>query len=172
MLNACWYPSDTPCPSPRLDIIVWSMLACEISSTAGIDRPYQDPKCYFASQTDIAIAKCQLHMFVLVLLFSETGSNGLRHLFTFFRGGESMWVVVFFATLKPENLRSLRLYVQLYTKKNSGVSSVSTGNRKTPADPFRKRISHIPSYSMKRGTAWLSVCPLVGWKRRRLMRYT
>lgn len=152
MLNACWYPSDTPCPSPRLDIIVWSMLACEISSTAGIDRPYQDPKCYFASQTDIATTKCQLHIVVLVL-FSETGSNGLRHLFTFFRGGESMWVVFFrdSETWKFEVLEVVR--PALHKKKPQGcqASQLETGKRQQI--PFAKE-SHI-----YQATRWSVVLP-------------
>ena len=88
-----------------------------------------------------------------------------------FRGGESMWVF-FFRDSETWKFEVLEVVRQLYTKKPQGCQASQLETGKRPADPFSKRISHIPSYSMKRGTAWLSVCPLVGWKRRRLMRYT
>ena len=60
----------------------------------------------------------------------------------------------------------LEVLHQFHRKNTTGVPSVSTGyryNRKTPADPFRKRILRIPSYSMKRGTAWLRQLMLHVW---------
>lgn len=67
-----------------------------------------------------------------------------------------MWVV-FFATLKPENLRSLRLYVSFTLKTTSGMPSVSTGNRKTPSRSLSQKNL---TYTKLLDEAWycLAVC--------------
>lgn len=74
----------------------------------------------------------------------------------FFRGGESMWVV-FFRDSETWKFEVLEVVRQLYTKKTSGVPSVSTGNRKTPSRSLSQKNL---TYTKLLDEAWhcLAVC--------------
>lgn len=74
----------------------------------------------------------------------------------FFRGGESMWVV-FFRDSETWKFEVLEVAGQLYTKKTSGVPSVSTGNRKTPSRSLSQKNL---TYTKLLDEAWycLAVC--------------
>ena len=150
---------DTPCPKHQ----DWTFCClvhvggCEISEKLQVLTALTRIRTVILHPRQILQLQNANCICLFLFFFSETGSNGLRHLFTVF----SWWRVNvggFFSRLWNLKIWGPWGCTSSFTlKKNSGVPSVSTGNRKTPSRSLSQKNL---TYTKLLDEAWycLAVC--------------
>ena len=150
---------DTPCPKHQ----DWTFCClvhvggCEISEKLQVLTALTRIRTVILHPRQILQLQNANCICLFLFFFSETGSNGLRHLFTVF----SWWRVNvggFFSRLWNLKIWGPWGCTSSFTlKTNSGVPSVSTGNRKTPSRSLSQKNL---TYTKLLDEAWycLAVC--------------